>query len=158
MKCRRAVLRYTVMAVVFAIAGLALEATRVFARNTGNFGGDYRVLKVTEQGESVVVKLSLRVINNSGADVKDATITLGSTLHPMPEPTEAWEKEEIPLTVAVLHFNEHKIVAPLIKTFTIPANEYQQWSVKGSIGPNFTINYQDASGEQRHDRLELAPL
>jgi hypothetical protein len=153
----KAISRYAVIAVACAISVLAFEVTRVSAKNTGNFGGDYKVIKVTEQGENVAVKVSLRVINNSGADVKDATITLGSTLHQMPEPTEAWEKEQTPIHVVILRFNEHKIVPPIVATFTIPKAEYEQWSVKGSGGPNLSINYQDASGEQRHDRLELAP-
>lgn len=154
----KAISRYAVIAVACAISVLAFEVSRVSAKNTGNFGGDYKVIKVTEQGENVAVKVSLRVINNSGADVKDATITLGSTLHQMPEPTEAWEKEQTPLKVAVLHYNEHKIVAPLVATFTIPKAEYEQWNVKGSGGPNFTIDYRDASGEQRHERIDLAPV
>src|ERR1700693_767111 len=155
----KAISKYAVIAVACAISMLAFEATRALAANTGNFGGDYKIIKVADQGgNNGAVKVSLRVINNSGADVKDATITLGSTLHPMPEPTEAWEKNQTPIRVVILRFNEHKIVPPIVSTFTIPKAEYEQWSVKGSSGPNFTINYQDASGQQRHDRLELAPL
>jgi hypothetical protein len=154
----RAISKYAVIAVACVISMLALEATRVFAKNGGNFGGDFKILSTADRGENVAVKVSLRVINNSGADVKNATITLVSTLHPMPEPTEAWEKNQTPIRVVILRFNEHKIVPPIVSTFTIPKAEYEQWSVKGSSGPNFTINYQDASGQQRHDRLELAPL
>ena len=154
----RAISKYAVVAVACAISVLAIQAVQVFAaKSTGNFGGDYRVIKVTEQGENVEVKLLMRVINNSGADVKDVTIQLRSTLHPMPEP-EAWEKEQTPLKVAVLHYNEHKIVPPIVATFTIPKAEYAQWSVKGSRGANFTIDYVDASGEQRHEGIDLAPL
>jgi hypothetical protein len=138
------------------LLSLAVIAT---ARSAANFGGDYKVIKVIEQPDNnVEVRVSLRVINNSGADVKDATITLMSTLHHMPEPTEAWEKNQTPIKVAVLHYNEHKIVAPLLGTFTIPAGEYERWNQKGSGGPNFMINYQDASGEQRHERIDLAPV
>ncbi len=131
---------------------LALAAP---ARNTGNFGGDYRILHVAEQGDNVEVRVSLRVINNSGADVKAATISLSSSLVSSPR-GEAfdWEKEQRPFRNVTLHFNEHKIVAPLVGTFTIPASEYERWQ-RG--GPNFMIDYQDASGEQRHQRIELAP-
>jgi hypothetical protein len=155
----KAISRYAVIGVACAIFVLAFQAVQVFAgKNTGNFGGDYKVIKVTEQGENVEVKVLLRVINNSGADVKDATISLRSTLHNMPLPTEAWEKEQIPLKVAALHYNEHKFVAPLVATFTIPQAEYEQWNRKGSGGPVFMIDYQDASGEQRHERIDLAPV
>jgi len=155
----KAVSKYAVIGVACAIFVLAFQAVQVFAsKNTGNFGGDYKIIKVTEQGENVEVKVLLRVINNSGADVKDATISLRSTLHNMPLPTEAWEKEQIPLKVAALHYNEHKFVAPLVVTFTIPKAEYEQWNRKGSGGPVFMIDYQDASGEQRHERIDLAPV
>ena len=58
---------------------LALTAP---ARNTHNFGGDYRILQVTEQGDNVELRISLRVINFSGADVQDATISLTSSAKP----------------------------------------------------------------------------
>jgi len=152
----KAISRYAVIAVACAISVLAFEVTRVSAKNTGNFGGDYKVIKVTEQGENVEVKVSMRVINNSGADVKDVSISLASSLHHMPEPTEAWEKEQTPLKVAVLHFNEHKIVPPLVATFTVPKAEYEQWNKKAS-GANFMIDYINASGEERHEKIDLAP-
>ena len=155
----RVISKYAVVAVACAISVLAFQAVQVFAaKSTGNFGGDYRVIKVTEQGENVEVKLLMRVINNSGADVKDVTISLRSALHQMPEPTDAWEKEQTPIKVAVLHFNEHKNVAPLVATFTVPKAEFERWSQKGVGGANFTIDYVDASGEQRHERIDLAPL
>jgi hypothetical protein len=155
----RAISKYAVVAVACAISVLAFQAVQAFAaKNTRNFGGDYKVIKVTEQGENVEVKLSMVVINNSGADVKDASILLRSTLHPMPEPSLEWEKEETPIKIAVLHFNEHKIVPPIVATFTIPEAEFERWSQRGTGAASFTIDYVDASGEQRHERLDLAPL
>ena len=126
------------------------------ARNTRNFGGDYRILQATEQGDNVELRISLRVINFSGADVQDATISLASSLAPFPhrEPFD-WEKEQVPFKNVTLHFNEHKIVPPLVGTFTIPAREYERWH-KGE-GPNFVIDYQDASGGQRHEHVALVP-
>jgi hypothetical protein len=126
------------------------------AKDGRNFGGDYRILQVTEQGDNVELRMSLRVINFSGADVKDATISLTSSLvrHP-PSPAFDWEKEQAPFTNVTLHFNEHQIVPPLVGTFTIPAREYARWR-KGE-GPNFMINYQDASGQPRRERIALAP-
>ena len=155
----KAISKYAVIAVACAISVLAFQAVQAFAaKNTRNFGGDYKVIKVTEQGGNVQVKLSMVVINNSGADVKDASILLRSTLHPMPEPSLAWEKEETPIKIAVLHFNEHKIVPPIVATFTIPEAEFERWSQRGTGAASFTIDYVDASGEQRHERLDLAPL
>ena len=132
---------------------LALTAP---ARNTHNFGGDYRILQVTEQGDNVELRISLRVINFSGADVQDATISLTSSFAPLPhhEPFD-WEQEQVPFKNVTLHFNEHKAVPRLVGTFTIPAREYERWR-KGE-GPNFVIDYQSASGEQRHEHLALVP-
>jgi hypothetical protein len=153
----RAISKYAVIALACAISMLALEATRVFAKNSGNFGGDYTVIKAVEQGENEVVKVSLRVINNSGADVKNASITIASSPHFSPRPTDAWEKDQTPIKASILRFNEHKVLGPLVGTFTIPAAEYQRWSQRGS-GPNFMITYQDASGEQHYERMDLAPV
>jgi len=153
----RAISKYAVIAVACVISMLALEATRVFANNGGNFGGDFTVLKAVEQGENEVVKVSLRVINNSGADVKNASITLASSLHFSLRPTEAWEKDQTPIKASILRYNEHKVLGPLVGTFTIPAAEYQRMNQRGS-GANFMITYKDASGVQHYERMDLAPV
>jgi hypothetical protein len=132
---------------------LALGA---LAKNARNFAGDYRILHVTEKGESVEVQMSLRVINVSGEDVKDATISLRSSLRPIPRGEALdWEKEQPTFKGLTLNYNEHNIVPPLEATFTIPAREYELWR-KGA-GPNFIIGYKDASGEPRRERIELIP-
>jgi hypothetical protein len=132
---------------------LALAAV---ASNSRNFTGVYRILKVTEQGDSVEVQLSLRVVNHSAADVTGATISLRSSLKNLPEPTEAWEKNETPFKDVELHYNEHKRVPPLEGTFTVPADEYKQWG-KGR-GPNFVIDYNDASGKARHEEIQISRM
>lgn len=120
-----------------------------------SFVGDYRVLQATVQGDNVEVRVSLRVINNSGVDVQNATIRLISSLMMPPgSETPAWVKEQLPFKNVTLRFNEHKIVPPLIGTFTIPAQEYAQWN---KAGASFTIAYRDASGVQRQQRITLAP-
>jgi len=126
------------------------------AKNARNFAGTYRIIKATEQAESVEVRLSLQVINHSEADVTGATISLRSSLRHSPEPTEAWEKEAAPFKDVALNVNEHKRVAPLEGTFTVPAEEYKRWQ-KG-FGPNFVIDYEDASGKARHEEIELSRM
>lgn len=140
----------------FALPCLALcLALAAQARNAHSFGGDYKILQVTKQDENVEVRLSLRVINYSGKDVEDATISLASSMvmRPEREPLD-WEKQQAPFRNVTLHFNEHKIVPPLVGTFTIPASEYEHWQRKGA-GPNFTIDFRDASGAQQHQRIDL---
>jgi hypothetical protein len=120
-----------------------------------SFGGDYKVLQATDQGDNVRVRVSLRVVNNSGVDVQNATIRLASTLMTQPR-VEAvdWVKDQLPFRHVTLHSNEHKIVPPLVGIFTIPSQEYEQWQLGV---PNFVIYYRDASGERRHERIALAP-
>jgi hypothetical protein len=131
-------------------------ALGALAKNSRNFAGDYRILHVTEKGDSVEVQISLRVINVSGEDVKDATISLRSSLRPIPRGDAVdWEKEQPTFKGLTLNYNEHNIVPPLEATFTIPAREYDLWR-KGN-GPNFIIDYHDALGAQRRERLALAP-
>ena len=127
------------------------------ASSVHKFGGVYQILRVTAQDDdNVQVKLSLQVINDSGADVTDATISLVSSLVTN-GPEFEWEKEEVPFTNVTLLYNPHvKTVAPvLVGTFTIPADEYAQW--KKGAGPRFVIAYQDAAGEQQSFRIDMVP-
>jgi hypothetical protein len=135
---------------------LLFLALAALANNARNFTGVYKILKVTEQGDSVEVQLSLRVVNHSALDVTGATVSLRSSLKNSPEPTEAWEKNETPFKDVELHYNEHKRVPPLEGTFTVPAEEYKQWA-KGR-GPNFVIDYDDASGKAHHEEIEISRI
>jgi hypothetical protein len=143
--------QYSLPCLVLCLAFIA------HARNTvgRNFGGDYKILQAADQGDNVAVRISLRVINNSGADVRDATIRLASSL-PTPPSDDAfdWQKQQLPFRNVTLHFNEHKIVPRLVGTFNIPAQEYEQWQ---KLGPTFTIAYHDASGERQFEKIALAP-
>ncbi len=131
---------------------LALAAP---ARDGRNFGGDFRILQATEHGENMEVRLSLRVINNSGFDVQNATIRLaGSPITQSSGELADWVKDQPSFKNVALHFNEHKIVPPLVGTFTIPAQVYEQWQ-KGV--PDFVILYRDVSGERHSERIDLAP-
>lgn len=139
------------------VPGLLLcLALAALASNSRNFTGVYRILKATDQGDSVEVRLSLRVVNHSQADVKGATISLRSSLKRLPEPTEAWEKDATQFKGVALNFNEHKRVPDLEGTFTVPADEYKQWA-KGR-GPNFVIEFEDASGKTRHEEIEVSRM
>jgi len=126
------------------------------AKSARNFAGDYRILHVTEKGDSVEVQMSLRVINVSGEDVKDATISLRSSLRPLPRGEALdWEKEQPTFEGLTLNYNEPNIAPRLEATFTIPAREYDLWR-KGA-GPNFIIDYHDTLGAQRQERIRLIP-
>jgi hypothetical protein len=126
-------------------------------KNAREFAGTYKIVKATEQGDMMEVKVSLRVVNYSEADVKGATISLRSSLtKPSATSTMPWEKEATPFKDVALNLNEHKRVAPLEGTFTVPTEEYKRWQ-KG-FGPNFVIDFEDASGKTRHEQIELARM
>lgn len=133
---------------------LALGAAFVVqAKNGRDFAGFYRIVKATEQGDMMEVQLSLQVFNHSEADVKGATISLRSSLTRLHMPAEAWEKNALTFKDVALNVNAHRRIAPLEGTFTVPTEEYKLWE-KGR-GPNFVIDYEDASGKARHAQIEL---
>jgi len=144
---------------------LALKAAVAFVAVVGSvtvglagsrqFAGSYKVLQVTNQGSSVQVQLSLRIINYSGADVTDAKVSLQSSLPAGPGLMESWVAQQPVFQGVTLHFNEHKIVPPLEGTFTVPALEYKKWQ-KG-VSPHFVIEFTDASGKLQRQPIELAP-
>jgi hypothetical protein len=138
---------------VVVVALLALAATPVLAKGLREFAGFYRILQATNLGNTVEVRISLRVFNYSEADVQNATILLTSCLPHAPWAGEAWEKEQPSFQGVALRAKEHRAVAPLEATFTVPALEYALW-LKGAQ-PHFVIYYQDASGEPHHREIEL---
>jgi len=131
----------------------AVGATRLLAEGAREFAGFYRILQATAQNDQVVVRISLRVLNYSRADVHDASISLRSSLPLPPGAGEAWEKEQPSFKSVTLRFNEHQVVPPLEGTFTVPAREYREW-LKGAQ-PHFVIDYQDTSGKPQHRAIEL---
>jgi len=123
-----------------------------------HFAGTYHMTNVTKQGDMVQMKLSLRVVNYSGAEVQGATISLKSSLPhpPSGDPNNsqpAWEKQLPTFQGVTLHVNEHKRVPPLEATFTVPVREYEQW-MKGAM-PNFVIEFKDAEGKTQQEPVEL---
>jgi hypothetical protein len=141
----------------FCLPGLMLcLALAAQASGPHKFSALYQILKVSEDGDKVQAEVSLRVFNNSGANVTSATISLVSSLV-AGGPEFEWEKEEVPFTNVTLLYKAHvKTVVPaLVGTFTIPANEYAQW--KKGAGPRFVIAYLNAAGEQQSFRIDMAP-
>jgi hypothetical protein len=145
--------KFLAIPVAVAACWAALGAAPVFAKGTREFAGFYRILQATNQDGRVEVRISLRVFNYSEADVQDATISLTSSLPHPPGVVEAWEKEQPAFQGVSLRVNERQGVPPLEGAFTVPASEYARW-LKGA-GPQFVIDYQDASGRPHHRAIEL---
>ena len=135
------------------------------ARNYG------RIIETNSKGHTHVVSSYY-----SGTDVSNATVSLKSSLphagsdlrapapeaaavsqHPVPlDPESAWENKQPTFKGLTLHFNEHKFVAPIEATFTVPAREYEQW-MKG-MRPNFVIEFQDAAGKTLRMPIQLTRM
>lgn len=156
MRRRNGISKYAAVAVALVVFLPALGALPVFAKGPRKFAGFYRVIQATDQGDKVELRLSLQVFNYSDADVKDATISLKSSLPHPAGAAESWEKEQPSFAGVVLRVNEHTIVPPLEGTFTVPAREYGGW-LKGAR-PGFVIDFRDASGKPQHRAIELARL
>jgi hypothetical protein len=139
------------LAIVFALLSAAAVAGPF--KGARDFAGAYGIVKATPEGNNVVVRLWLRVMNYGGADVNGATISLvGRVPHP-PGATEAWEKANPVFRGLVLRVNEHRVVPPLEGSFTVPAREYAQWQ-RGN-GPQFVIEFREPSGQARREVVEL---
>ena len=141
------------VAIALAACLAALGAARVYAKGAREFAGFYKILKAVNQGDTVELRISLRVFNYSQADVKDATISLESSLPHPPGAGEAWEKRQPSFRSVILHVNERQVAPPLEATFAVPAREYRLW-LKGAQ-PHFVIDYQDAAGKPQHRAIEL---
>ena len=153
MRSRSGISKLLAIPIVVAAFWAVLGAARVFAKGAREFAGFYRIVQATNQGDQVEVRISLHVFNYSDADVKDATISLESSVPHPPRAAEAWGKEQPSFQGVTLRVKEHQVVPPLEATFTVPAWEYQQW-LKGAQ-PHFVIDYQDASGKPQHKAIEL---
>jgi hypothetical protein len=158
MSDQRKVLKFAALAAALMALVVFSGAVNAFAGSAREFAGFYRATQVTKQDGKVSVHLALQVMNYTGTDVTNATIFLKSSLPHPPgdnprDPEAAWEKQQPRFTGVTLHFNEHKVIAPLEGNFTVPAREFEQWA-KGAR-PNFVIEFQDAAGNQRHEAIEL---
>jgi len=144
-----------ILAIPLAVAAgwAALGGARALAKGDREFTGFYRILRATNQGDKVEVRIALRIFNYSGADVQDAIISLIGSLPPSPGAAEAGEKEQPAFRGVALHVNVRQVPPPLEGTFSVPASEYARWQ-KGA-GPHFVISYQDASGMPRLRPIEL---
>ena len=153
MRSRNEISKLLAIPIAVAAFWAVFGAARVFAKGAREFAGFYRIVQATNQGDQVEVRISLHVFNYSDADVKDATVSLKSSLPHPPGAGEAWEKEQPSFQGVALRVKEHQVVPPLQATFTVPAREYQQW-LKGAQ-PHFVIDYRDAAGKPQHRTIEL---
>lgn len=133
-------LRTSVVSLILAVVVIPLLAVQGDGRD---FAGLYAVTSVTDLGEQVRLTLNLRVHNDSGADVIDATVSL-----------------EHPLLQTVYGSSSGVSIAAgesarFSGTFILPRHEYDYWE-KGGV-PHLLIGYPDANGNPVQRTIEVAP-
>jgi len=144
MLSRFGISKFSAFAVALLLSSFVF-GTAVLANAAHQFGGTYRIVEIKNQGESVQVRLSLRLRNYSAADVKGATVSFQSAL---PGGAKQVAAEGVSLRV-----NEREALPALETTLTISAREYAGW--KNGARPSFFIDFEDATGTHNHQPIQL---
>jgi len=116
-------------------AALVLTTT-AFGKDGRNFGGQFNLAGVAEKGDYVQMTLALQIFNYSGAELKQAVVTLreshpASTVIQIFDPIPAWAVDKS---------------VTLTRQVTITRDEYLRWTASGQ--PNVSVAYRDAGGRQ----------
>ena len=123
---------------------LVLTAASAFGKDGRNFGGFFNLADVTQAGDREQVTLVLQVYNYSGADLKEAVVTLRES-HPSSEvlgtfdPIPLWRSGES---------------VTLRREVNITREEYRRWSSRGQ--PNLFVAYRDGDGRQLEWTAQLS--
>jgi hypothetical protein len=117
-----------------------LLALSVFAnaKDGRDFAGFYHVSNVVEQGDQMLVTLSVQVFNHSDADVKQAVLTLHA--HPLPTPIGEFQPVKLWKNHGELRRSQQ---------FLVSRQAYERWG-RGAQ-PELMVVYHDEQG-QRYDR------
>jgi sugar lactone lactonase YvrE len=136
-------------ATLLAIAVSCLSSALLFGEDGRNFAGSFEIRNAVNRGSAVEFELRLRVFNYSGTEVTEAALQIedrGPGLRP--------DRQEYGGSFVGVSIPNRQAV-DLLGTFTIPLNEYEQWSA-GAI-PKLVISFTGSSGEQIRNAVELKP-
>jgi hypothetical protein len=114
------------------------------AKDGRDFAGHYSLTNVTEKGSQVELTLVLQVFNYSGADLKQAVVTVR-----LPAPGPGVLGSFAPIK---LWRNESGVVVS--QQLTITREEYLRWSTRTQ--PAVFIGYSDAEGHAYHRWAQLS--
>jgi hypothetical protein len=132
-------LRTSLTGAALVVLPLALS-TLSFAKDGRDFAGSYRITHATELNDQMVLTFEARLQNNSGADLKQAVVTIRPS-RPAPAPLAQFQP--------VKTWRNHADVT-LTQQLTVSKLEYDRW-LKGSQ-PALMVIYHDAAG-QRWERF-----
>lgn len=134
--------------IVALFALLTLFAAAAVAKDGRDFAGHYSLTTVTEKGDQVELTLALQLYNYSGADLKQAVVTVHAP-HAVPgmvatfAPIKLWR-------------NDGDVIVR--QQLTIPRAEYLRWSTR--VQPPVFIGYTDENGHslERFAQLSRSPI
>ena len=127
------------LGLVMALLGAGSAA----AKNGRDFAGIYHITNVTDAGDSYSFTFKARVMNYSGAGIKDAFVILrGSDL-----PRQDYA------VFSGVNMADHQH-ATVSGTATVPKREYDRW--QRGAHPVLMIQYKDSNGDTHEKRVELA--
>jgi hypothetical protein len=141
--------RLRLLAACAAALALCFISASLLAEHGRNFAGEFQVRKVVDEGSVFHFDLHVQVFNFSGADVKDATLTLADR-RPGANP-DAIDYQGSFREVSIAY--RKSIV--LDGSFTVPVREYHAW--QHGAAPYLAVTYRDEAGNERRSPVELKP-
>jgi hypothetical protein len=132
-----------------AVFGLCFMSISLNAEHGRNFAGEFQVHDVVDEGSAVKLGLHVRIFNFSGADVRDATLTLADR---RPGPSlDASDYQGSFTNVSIAYRKSIELDG----SFTVPVREHGQWK-RGAV-PNLVVTYVDETGKEIRSAVQLKP-
>ena len=132
-----------------AVLALCFTSIPLPAEHGRNFAGEFQIRNVVDEGSIVKFELHVKVVNFSGADLRNATLTLADR-RPGQSP-DVMDYEGSFTDVSV----DYRKSIELDGNFMAPVREYQQW--QRGAAPVLMVTYFDESGKEHRDPVELRP-
>ena len=132
---------------LLTISIFLLILTPATAKDGRDFAGFYSLTNASGDGGQVRVTFSAQLFNYSGADIQNASVSLGET-HP---------GSQVLGTYAPIEFWRNGAATVLCIHFTVPQEEYQRWDARRQ--PTVIISYRDEQGRawQRTAQINRRP-
>lgn len=136
----------TASAVLFTVA--VLTSVNASAKDGRDFAGHYSLTSVTDKGSEVELQLALQLFNYSGADLKQAVVTVRESA---PKPGVVGTFAPIKLW----HNGKDIVVKQQV---TISQEEFRRWTSRGQ--PAVFIGYRNEEGRPtlRFAQLSRSPI
>jgi hypothetical protein len=132
-----------------AVLALCFTSVRLAAEHGRNFAGEFQVRNVVDEGSIIKFELHVKVVNFSGADLRNATLTLADR-----RPGQSPDAMGYRGSFTEVSIRYHKSIE-LDGSFMAPVREYEQW--QRGAAPALVVTYFDEAGKEHRDPVELRP-